>query len=84
MYDASARQVRHCSDKANGPTAETDTVDPLEFLARVTAHIPNKLQVMTRYYGHYANRVRRGRRAASRPAHQPASVSLHAGLIAIR
>ena len=57
-YDASARQVRYRSDKADGPTAGTDTVDPLEFLARVTAHIPNKHQVMTRYYGYYANRVR--------------------------
>ena len=57
-YDASARQVRYRSDKADGPTAGTETVDPLEYLARVTAHIPNKHQVFTRYYGYYANRVR--------------------------
>lgn len=56
-YDAAARQVHYHSDKADGPTAGTDTVDPLEFLARVTAHVPNKHQVMTRYYGYYANRV---------------------------
>ncbi len=63
-YDASARQVRYRSDKSDGPTAGTDTVDPLEFLARVMAHVPNKHQVMTRYYGYYANRVRGARRHA--------------------
>ena len=36
---------------SDGPTAGTDTVDPLEFLARVTAHIPNKHQVLTPYGG---------------------------------
>jgi hypothetical protein len=61
-YDGSARQVRYRSDKADGPTAGTETVDPLEFLARVTAHTPSKHQVMTRYYGYYANRVRGARR----------------------
>ena len=39
-YDASERQVRYRSDKADGPTAGTERVDPLEFLARLTAHIP--------------------------------------------
>ena len=33
--------VRYRSDKPDGPTAGTETVDPLEFLARVTAHIPD-------------------------------------------
>ena len=57
--------MRYRSDKAEGPTAGTERVDPLEFLARLTAHIPNKHQVMTRYYGYYANRVRA--RAARAP-----------------
>ena len=56
--------VRYRSDKTEGPTAGTETVDPLEFLARVTAHIPDKHQVMTRYSGWYANRVRGRRRRA--------------------
>ena len=30
-------------------------MDYLEFIARVTAHIPDKGQVMVRYYGLYAN-----------------------------
>ena len=35
--------------------AELETMDYLEFIARVTSHIPDKGQVMVRYYGLYAN-----------------------------
>ena len=56
------------SDKSEGPTAGTETADPLEFLARVLArvlvHIPDKGHVTTRYYGWYANRPRGMRRQA--------------------
>jgi hypothetical protein len=72
-YDAPGRQVRYRSDKSDGPTAGTETVDPLEFLARVTAHIPNKHHVLTRYYGYYANRVRGAHRrcvSSGRPCHR--------------
>jgi len=34
--------------------AELEAMDYLEFIARVTAHIPDKGQVMVRYYGLYA------------------------------
>jgi len=34
---------------------ETETMDCLEFIARVTSHIPDKGQVTVRYYGLYAN-----------------------------
>lgn len=74
-YDASAREVRYRSDKTDGPTAGTETVDPLEFLARLTAHIPNKHQVMTRYYGYYANRVRGARRRREPPVGEPTLVT---------
>jgi hypothetical protein len=60
-YDAQRKRVVYRSDKLEGPTAGAETVDPLEFLTRVLTHIPDKGQVMTRYYGWYANRVR-GRR----------------------
>ena len=30
-------------------------MDYLEFIARVTSHIPDKGQVMVRYYGLYSN-----------------------------
>jgi len=36
-------------------TAGLETMDYLEFIARVTSHIPDKGQVMVRYYGLYAN-----------------------------
>jgi len=31
--------------------AEQETMDYLEFIARVTSHIPDKGKVMVRYYG---------------------------------
>ena len=57
--------MQYRSDKRDGPTAGTETVDPLEFLARLVTHIPNTHQVMTRYYGWYANRPRGTRRTAA-------------------
>lgn len=61
-YGARSGKVSYRSDKSEGPTARTETLDPLEFLARVVTHIPDKRQVMTRYYGWYANRPRGVRR----------------------
>jgi hypothetical protein len=57
-YRAATKKVSYRSDKTEGPTAHADTADPLEFLARLVVHIPDKGQVMTRYYGWYANRPR--------------------------
>ena len=57
-YDRTAKAVTYRSDKSEGPTAGTETADPLEFLARVLVHIPDKGHVTTRYYGWYANRPR--------------------------
>jgi len=34
---------------------ERETMDDLEFIARVVSHIPDKGQVMVRHYGLYAN-----------------------------
>ena len=64
------------SDKAEGPTAGTATVDPLEFLARLVTHIPEPGQVMQRYYGWYASRTRGARRRqASAAAEAPAVIT---------
>jgi hypothetical protein len=57
-YRADTSTVTYQSDKANGPTAGAETVDALEFLARVVSHIPNQGQVLQRYSGWYANRAR--------------------------
>jgi len=59
--------VTYRSDKFAGPTAGTETVDPLAFLARVLVHIPDTGHVTTRYSGWYANR-RRGMRRQAEPA----------------
>lgn len=45
--------------------AEQEAMDYLEFTARVTSHIPDKGQVMVRYYGLYANAHRGKVRKAS-------------------
>jgi hypothetical protein len=39
----------------DGAGQETEVMDYLEFIGRVTSHIPDKGQVMVRYYGLYAN-----------------------------
>ena len=46
-------EVTYASDKATGPTAGRHTFDPLEFVAMVVDHIPDKGQVLQRYYGRY-------------------------------
>src|SRR5665647_3072160 len=74
-YDRVPKVVTYRSDKSEGPTAGTETADPLEFLARVLVHIPNKGQVTTRYYGWYANRPRGMRRRAA-PAAADAPVPI--------
>ncbi len=55
-YGRTAKAVTYRSDKSEGPTAGTATADPLEFLARVLVHIPEKGHVTTRHYGWYASR----------------------------
>ena len=75
-YDRAATAVTYRSDKSDGPTARTETADPLEFLARVLVHIPDKGHVTTRYYGWYANRPRGMRRQGEpAPTALPAIVS---------
>ncbi|MBK6844520.1 MAG: transposase [Gemmatimonadetes bacterium] len=71
-YDRAAHAVTYRSDKSEGPTAGTETVDPLEFLARVLVHIPTRGTLTTRYYGWYANRPR-GMRLKATPARRRAA-----------
>ena len=76
-YDRAAKAVTYRSDKSEGPTAGTETADPLEFLARVLVHIPDKGHVTTWYYGWHANRPRdmRGKAAPTAADGPPAIVS---------
>ena len=66
-YDRRATAVTSRSDTSEGPTAGTETADPLEVLARVLVHLPDTGQVTTRYSGWYANRLR-GMRGKAAPA----------------
>jgi len=50
-YDAEAGTVTYHSDKATGPTAGAHDHDPLDFIDRLPVHIPDKGQVLQRYYG---------------------------------
>jgi hypothetical protein len=56
---------RSC-EKGSAP----ETMDYLEFIARVTSHIPDKGQVMVRYYGLYANAHRGKVKKASLSVHR--------------
>jgi hypothetical protein len=52
--------ITHINGESTKPITSQDaagleTMDYLEFIARVTSHIPDKGQVMVRYYGLYAN-----------------------------
>jgi len=75
-YDRTTKAVTDRSDKSDGPTAGTETVDPLECVARVVVHIPDKGHVTTRYYGWYANRPRGMRRQA-----EPAEAELSPAIV---
>ncbi len=52
--------------------SQEERMDYLEFIARVTSHIPDKGQVMVRYYGLYSNAHRgKMRKAGVSPSHPP-------------
>ncbi len=70
--DRAARAVTYRTDKSEGPTADTETVDALELLAGVLVHLPDRGHVTTRYSGWSANRPRDVRgKAASAAANEP-------------
>ncbi len=66
--DRAAQAATSRSDQSDGPTAGTETADPLEVLARVLVHIPGKGHVTTRYHGWYANRPQGMRQKAAPPS----------------
>lgn len=70
-YDAEAGTVTYFSDKPSGPTAGSHTFDALDFVALVAAQIPDKGQVLQRYYGYYSSRARGMRRKAAHAAAPP-------------
>jgi hypothetical protein len=52
FFDEIAGKVRYQHPRHG---SQKESMDYLEFIARVTSHIPDKGQVMVRYYGLYSN-----------------------------
>jgi len=66
-FDETEGQLLYQYDKGK---LKTERMDYLEFIARVTSHIPDKGQVMIRYYGLYSNAHRgKMRKAGVSPSH---------------
>ncbi len=60
-----ATEVGYSRKSTDGHPREQEHLDPLDFLARVIAHIPEPRLHLIHYYGHYSN-VSRGRRRKGR------------------
>jgi len=60
-YADGADEVVYERKASNGQPGSEERFDPLDFLARVIAHIPEPRSHLVRYLGHYSN-VSRGRR----------------------
>jgi hypothetical protein len=64
-WDGGAEEVAYTLKPKNGEPRGQEHLDPLDFLARVIAHVPEPKLHMVRYLGHYSN-VARGRRRKGR------------------
>ena len=60
-YDPKARSVIYKTKMVAGANRNFEVFDPLDFIAALTAHIPNRGEHLVRYYGYYSS-VQRGRR----------------------
>jgi hypothetical protein len=69
FFDDTGDKVRYQYSRHG---SQEESMDYLEFVARVTSHIPDKGQVMVRYYGLYSNAHRgKMRKAGVEPFHPP-------------
>ena len=69
FFDETSGRVRYQHSRHS---SQEESMDYLEFIARVTSHIPDKGQVMIRYYGLYSNaHWGKVRRAWIQPSHPP-------------
>ena len=53
------------NDLATGPKRNFQILDPLDFIAEFTQHVPPKGSHLIRYYGYYSNKARGMRRKAA-------------------
>ena len=70
FFDETGGKVRYQYSKHG---SQEESMDYLEFIARVTSHIPDKGQVMIRYYGIYSN-AHRGKIRKADSALSPLSI----------
>ena len=69
FFDETAGKVRYQHSK---DVSQEESMDYLAFIARVTSHLPDKGQVMIRYYGLYSNAHRgKMRKAGTQPSYPP-------------
>jgi hypothetical protein len=67
LFDETTGKIRYQYSRHG---LQEESMDYLEFIARVTSHIPDKGQVMIRYYGLYSNAHRgKVRKAGTQPSH---------------
>jgi hypothetical protein len=64
-WDGDAEDVAYTLKPKNGEPRGQEHLDPLDFLARVIAHVPEPRLHLVRYLGHYSN-CSRGRRSEGR------------------
>ena len=60
-------------ESKDGKTSKT--FDALDWLAQLTAHIPNRGEQMVRYYGYYSKKLRGLRKKASADDQVPALIN---------
>jgi hypothetical protein len=69
FFDETSGRVRYQHSRHG---SREESMDYLEFIARVTSHIPDKGQVMIRYYGLYSNAHRgKMRKAGTQTSYPP-------------
>ena len=61
QYSCREGSVIYKTKMVKGPNRNFQVYDPLDFLAAVTAHIPDRREHLVRYYGWYSS-VQRGKR----------------------
>jgi hypothetical protein len=57
-YDSTTQTVAYAYTNSYDNTEATETITPLELIARLSTHIPNPREPITRYYSWYAHRTR--------------------------
>jgi hypothetical protein len=67
QWEPGSDEVAYRRKTRDGQPGEVELLDPLDFLARVIAHVPQPRLHTVRYVGHYSNRSR-GRRSNGRAA----------------